>query len=326
MESNLPPFLLRTDIQRLEKPLLIGISGDSGSGKTKFSNGIRELIGTDIVQTIEVDGYHKENREQRKLSGRLPLDPEANRLALLLEHMQSLKEWKSIDVPVYDHSSGEFTTPRPFKPSPIVIFEGLHVLYPQFLPYLDFSIYVDPSREVKWLWKKNRDTVDRGHDAKELENEMLKRESAYKRWIDFQKTSATIVVKIFPSQLSTLARYEMLEDLPAGCLKVELLVEPASKPLPSLILPLDLAMITDLHVPPFMLASVAGKYWGRDILDIHIDGELSVQTVSALEKHIESCTGVPVDSERNLDPVSTTKFTQLLIAWRFIELVHSKLP
>src|SRR3989344_8622047 len=173
---------------RSNSPYLIGIAGDSGSGKTTYSNGIRRLLGIDLVQTITLDGYHKENREQRKLSGRLPLDPEANFLDKILKHLESLKNGEKIELPIYNHDSGEFDTPVEFAPGPIVILEGLHALYPEFIPFYDFSIYVDPSREIKWQWKYKRDIEARHHQGDELYQEMLSRETAYKRFIDFQKT------------------------------------------------------------------------------------------------------------------------------------------
>lgn len=313
------------DIANIKYPILIGIAGDSGSGKTTFSNGIRELIGSNLVKTIEADGYHKENRQQRKISGKLPLDPEANYLNLLLKHMQMLKEGKTISVPRYNHTTGDFDTAVQFSPSPIVIIEGLHVLYPQFLPYLDFTLYVDPSRDIKWQWKMKRDTGDRGHTNAELKKEILQREAAYKRFIDFQKTSATIVVKIFPSQIKNLARYEFIGKLETNCYKYELMLEPSQNMLPSLILPFDLAKITEIETPPFLLASIPGKYWGRDIATIHIDGELFVETVAALSKHIENYTGKSLKVSTYLHAVSSTRFTQLIIAWRFLELISFKI-
>lgn len=82
---------LRKLLQELKEPIIIGIAGDSGSGKSTYSNGIKRMLGTDIVQTIHMDGYHKENREQRKISGKLPLDPLCNRFDLLKEHLALLK-------------------------------------------------------------------------------------------------------------------------------------------------------------------------------------------------------------------------------------------
>ena len=65
-------FTMRYRLQQRRSPIIIGISGDSGSGKTTYCNGIRRLLGLDLVSTICTDGYHKEDREQRKKSGRLP--------------------------------------------------------------------------------------------------------------------------------------------------------------------------------------------------------------------------------------------------------------
>src|SRR3990170_6115572 len=113
----------RDRLSKLQKPLIIGIAGDSGSGKTTYSNGIRRLIGIDLVQTITMDGYHKENRSQRKVSHKLPLDPSANKLDLLLQHLKLIKEGKSVDIPIYNHQTGDFEAPLKFSPSPIVIIE-----------------------------------------------------------------------------------------------------------------------------------------------------------------------------------------------------------
>lgn len=327
--SEITCLFSRENFQKFSEPIIIGVSGDSGCGKTRFSKGIRQLLGEGFVQTIEMDGYHKENREQRKVSGIIPLDPNANRFDLLMSHLEQLKKGETVNIPIYNHETGDFDEPKPLKPAPIILLEGLHALYPEFSKFLNFSIYVDTSRQVKWMWKKNRDMNDRGHDPQALEEEMLKREALYKRYIDFQKTSASIVIKIFGSSLHQFARYELTSPLDKECYKVELLMEPAQKPLPSLVLPLDLSLITDVHTPPFLLASVASKYWGRDILNVHLDGELSHQTVKSLEDHIEKSTGVSLtssstDKHANLDTMPTLRFAQLLIAWRFLEYVHQQ--
>jgi len=82
--------------------------------------------------------------------------------------------------------------------------EGLHVLYPQFLSYLDFTLYVTPERTVKWAWKWERDVKKRGHKAEALEQEMLQREAAFVRWIDAQKIDANVVIQVGHSQLDQL--------------------------------------------------------------------------------------------------------------------------
>ncbi|UFP94522.1 phosphoribulokinase [Gloeobacter morelensis MG652769] len=315
----------RQQLKQLRSPIIVGVAGDSGSGKTTYSNGIRRLLGSDLVSTICTDGYHKEDREQRQLSGRLPLDPAANHLDRLAEHLEALKLGKAVPVPVYNHGSGKFERPENFVPTPIVVVEGLHTLYPELIPYLDFSLYVDPDHPVKWQWKWERDLKRRGHKAEQLEQEMLQREAAFKRWIDFQKIDANVVIKIFHSQLEHLAPHQFTGILPNPCYKVELILQPAPVPLPTLPLPFDLAAMLAVDQPPFMLAAVPCRYWGRSAIAIHLDGVLSQKTIAGLEDYIVNYTGIPVDEaipEEQYELTSATRFAQLLITWRFLEQIN----
>lgn len=327
MSDSLQPncATIRQQLMELRSPVIIAIAGDSGSGKTTYTNGIRRLLGSDLVSTICTDGYHKEDREQRKKSGLLPLDPSANHLDLLAQHLTRLKKGKTVDVPIYNHATGEFDPSQPFPPTPIIIVEGLHTLYPEFLPLIDFSIYVDPDRAVKWEWKWERDVKRRGHKAEALEQEMLQREAAFKRWLDFQKTSANVVIKVCHSQLHRFAHHKFTAVLPENCYKVELIIEPPLIPLPTLPLPFDLASMLETDKPPFLLAAVPCRYWGRPAISIHIDGVLSQQTIAELEKYIANFTGIREEEEaipeEKYELVSATRFTQLLITWRFLEQI-----
>jgi phosphoribulokinase len=319
---------LRSQLQQLRKPMIVGVSGDSGSGKTTYSNGIRSLIGADLVNTLELDGYHKEDRQQRKISGRLPLDPDANRLDLIREHLTELKQGKSVEIPIYNHKTGKFDRPKQLFPSPIMIMEGLHALYPELLPFLDFSIYVDPDRDVKWQWKYERDVKKRGHLAETLQTEMLQREAAYKRWIDFQKTNANVVIKIFTTRMKDFSRHQCIADLPANCYKVELIVEPALLPLPTLPLPFDLGAMLGANQLAFMLAALPCIYWGRQVTILHIDGILPSEAIAQLQNHIVDFTGIPINEALPLqeyERISATRFAQLLVTWRFLEQVNYQL-
>src|SRR3989344_3292969 len=314
------------------KPIIIGIAGDSGSGKTTYSNGIRRLIGIDMVQTITMDGYHRENRQQRKASGRLPLDPEVNNLELFFQHLKQLKNGMPIELPIYNHQSGDFGKPVTFTPGPIVIIEGLHALYPEFDDFYDFKIFVDPSRDVKWEWKYQRDVEARHHNKDELYQEMLARETAYKRWIDFQKTNANAIIKIKPSTLSEFARYESINKLPSECYRVELIMEPTSEKSESEIMHFDMPSLFTAEGEPFLIASVPSLYWGKKMSVIHIDGSIAESTISGLEKNIFQITNIPVEEMLKFMPkameheaLTGVQLAQLLIGWRFLEIVNSKL-
>lgn len=326
--------LLQAQLSKLKTPFIIGIAGDSGSGKTIFSDGIRKILGPTLIRTITMDGYHKENREQRAASGKLPLDPNQNKLDLVAEHLRLFKQGSSADIPQYNHATGDFDAPKKVDAAPIIVLEGLHTLYPQFLDLLDLKIYVDPDRDVKWQWKFARDVEKRGHRAEKLEEEMLARESAYKRWIDFQKVNADIVIKISHSHMTEFARYDFINALPSNFYKVELIMKPSPVALPSLALPFDLSQLVKLDTPPFLLAATSCRYWGEPVVDIHMDGAFSQETLAALEAHIAGCTSIPIDVSAqegslpsNPDRImfSSTDMTQLLVAWRFLEAVHHQL-
>ena len=321
-------YALRDRLKQLQAPIIVGVSGDSGSGKTTFSNGIRRLLGSDIVSTICTDGYHKEDREQRQKSGRLPLDPDANHLDLLEQHLSELKQGKAIAIPIYNHATGKFDPPEPFLPTPIVVVEGLHVLYPQFLPYLDFSLYVAPDREVKWQWKWDRDVKKRGHKAEALEQEMLQREAAFLRWIDAQKIDADVVIQVAHSELEKFLPARFSETQTSKGYKVSLILEPPQHTLPSLSIPFDLASMLEVNQPAFLLAAVPFRYWGRTAIAIHIDGDLSPETLHELENYIVRCTGIPLQEaipQEQFEKLSATNFAQLVIAWRFLEQLNQKL-
>lgn len=315
-------YTLRELLQRPGPPILIGVAGDSGSGKTTYTNGLRRMLGRDIVGTIAMDGYHKEDRARRRLSGRLPLDPEANHLSVLRSHLEALRRGETVAIPIYNHGSGDFDPPRLMRAPPILVVEGLHALYSDFLPLLDFTVYVDPDRAIKWDWKVARDTQYRGHVVEYLNEEMLARESAYKRWIEFQKTDARVVIKIHRSRLGELAQNEYLGEPPENCFHMELIFQPVHADLPPLRLPFNLARALGPEPNPFMFAVVPRTYWGRRTTAIHIDGVMTRRTVSVLEKQIVQFTGIPLSTDESRmkhERMSAIQFTQLVVTWPILE-------
>lgn len=105
----------------------IGVAGDSGSGKTTFTHGIREIFGNDLVSTITLDDYHSLDRHGREALGITALNPEANRIDRLEEDLIRLRRGVPIEKPVYNHATGTFDTPAVFRPRKILILEGLQI-------------------------------------------------------------------------------------------------------------------------------------------------------------------------------------------------------
>ncbi len=114
-----PPF--QEIIARSPLVFIIGVSGDSGSGKTTFTNAIRQIFGPDLVATITLDDYHKYDREERKRLDITPLHPDANNLAQLEADVARLKEGYAI------HKTGLQPRDRHVRsPGPVCIKKDHH--------------------------------------------------------------------------------------------------------------------------------------------------------------------------------------------------------
>ena len=91
-----------------------------------------------------------------------------------------LKRGVPVEKPVYNHAIGTFDPPVIFRPKKILILEGLHTLFtPTLRNYLDFTLFVDPAKEVKYDWKIRRDMNKRGYSREEVEREIALREPDY---------------------------------------------------------------------------------------------------------------------------------------------------
>jgi phosphoribulokinase len=320
---------LREQLRRSRRPILLGVAGDSGTGKTTYTHGICRLLGNDMVTTIALDGYHVEDRAQRRKSGRLPLDPQANHLDLVVEHLRQLRDGAAVEIPIYNHGTGCFDAPQIVRPAPVVIIEGLHALYAHNRELLDFGIYVDADAEIKWRWKLERDVLERGHEPNDVDQEIHLREEAYQRWIDPQKAHADLVIKIHESHLAALANQSYAGTLPENCYHLVVIVTPARTPLPALNLPVNLNGLTQIDALPFMLASVPGTYWGKTVSVTHVDGMIPLDAMQHLESNIMALTGISAELNMRIltDEAqnSTMRFTQSLVAWPFLGRMASLL-
>ncbi len=292
----------------------IGVAGDSGSGKTTFTQSIREIFGEDLVTTITLDDYHLYDRAQRREMGMTPLDPVANRIDLIEEHLAELKAGRTIMKPVYDHSKGTFGPPVPFAPSKIVILEGLHTLFtPRLRELLDFTLFVEPDREVKEAWKIRRDMAKRGYDRDQVLKEILERQPDYLRYVAPQRGFADVVVRISHSKYgSALAQTR-------NVYQVSLIQDPMDRTIGDVDLAVDLFAILSLAERNFMLEFINHEDPRRRRGEVVFDGELGGHVVRRLEQSIEEQTHVrPIAIAGEREYVTAVDVAQLIIAWRII--------
>ncbi|HEY9748036.1 MAG TPA: phosphoribulokinase, partial [Allocoleopsis sp.] len=108
-----------------QRPIILGIVGDSAAGKTTLTKGIAQVLGQEDVTIICTDDYHRYDRRQRAEIGITALHPDCNHLDIMQQHLALLRSGQPILKPIYSHTTGTFEAPIYIKPSRFVIVEGL---------------------------------------------------------------------------------------------------------------------------------------------------------------------------------------------------------
>jgi phosphoribulokinase len=177
------------------RPLLVAVAGDSASGKSTLARGIEWILGVERVTRICVDDYHRFDRRTRESLGITALQPEANDLDRMAEHLERLSLGQAIDKPVYDHASGELLQPERVEPRDTVVVEGLLPLGTRRLrDRFDVSVYLEPEEELRHRWKIERDCDERGYDILAVVDDLRRRELDAEAFVRPQREVADIVV------------------------------------------------------------------------------------------------------------------------------------
>lgn len=183
----------------MKKPLLIGIAGGSGSGKSTVTQEIVSLIHGENVVVIEQDSYYKdqsaipyEERIKTNYDNPLAFDNE-----LLITHLKELKEWKTVEKPIYDyevHNRKKET--EKVEPKDIIILEGILIFAEEELrDLMDIKVFVDTDSDVRIIRRILRDIRERGRS---LESVILQYMStvrpAHMQFVEPSKRYADIIM------------------------------------------------------------------------------------------------------------------------------------
>lgn len=150
---------MKISLQRQERPVIIGIVGDSGAGKSTFAAGLVNILGRERTLAICIDDYHRYDRAQRAQNGLTPHDPACNYLDILEQHIDLLRAGEPILKPVYNHVGGVLEPPEYVEPKRFIILEGLHgYATPRLREHYDLKFYMEPQEALRLRWKFQRDT------------------------------------------------------------------------------------------------------------------------------------------------------------------------
>jgi len=153
-------------------PLVIGIAGGSGSGKTTVAQEILNRVGADRIAYLQHDSYYKD------LSGLPPTlrmevnfdHPNSLETELLIKHVIALRDHQPVEVPIYDFATHSRTT-QTFSVTPrgVVLVEGILIFAePELRKLFDVKIFVDTDSDVRFIRRLHRDITERSRTTESV--------------------------------------------------------------------------------------------------------------------------------------------------------------
>lgn len=193
-------------------PLIIGVGGGSGSGKTTVVKHILNSIGEENIRLLQHDSYYRdlshlplEKRKKQNLDHPSSLETE-----LMIRHVEALKNGYQVDVPVYDfaaHTRSDETIK--VAPKEIILLDGILIFTePELRKQMDIKLFVDTDDDVRLLRRIKRDIMERGRDLEGV----MKQYELYVRpmHLEFVEPSKRYADIIIPRGGENLVALEMV--------------------------------------------------------------------------------------------------------------------
>ena len=160
-------MLLGIKEKKMSSPMLIGIAGGTGSGKSTFATGLKKLFPNDIT-IISYDNYYKP-QDHLSMDERVKTNydcPDALDTDLLVKHLRLLQSGSEVEMPNYDFCI--HTRRKDFsvvKPTPVIIVDGILTFHDERLREMfDIKIFADADADERILRRLRRDVTERGRD------------------------------------------------------------------------------------------------------------------------------------------------------------------
>ena len=170
-------FQYNLAMQERQTPVVIGIAGGSGSGKTTVANVILKRVGEEHIAYLPHDAYYLDQSHLGPNERALVNFDHPNSLdtPLLIQHVYSLKQLTPIDLPVYDFKAHRRTVETiRILPQPVILVEGILILAePLLRPLFDVKIFVDTDADIRFIRRLRRDIDERGRTTKSVIDQYL---------------------------------------------------------------------------------------------------------------------------------------------------------
>ena len=181
------------------KPLIIGIAGGSGSGKSTVARNVAEHLTTSSVAFIDMDAYYK-NFTSLSLDERRKLNwdhPDAFDYDLLCSHLDALSKREAIEKPEYDFVTHlRRAEPTRIEPADVVVIDGILLFVDERVRELcDVKVFVDAEADIRLIRRIERDTHVRGRPLDEIIEQYLSTvQPMHLQFVEPSKRYADVIV------------------------------------------------------------------------------------------------------------------------------------
>lgn len=182
-----------------ETPLVIGIAGGSGSGKTTVANVILRRVGATHIAYLPHDAYYRDLSDlPENERAQINFDhPNSLETSLLVTHIRQLKNWQAVEIPVYDFKHHQRTTQTiTVLPQPVILVEGILIFAePELRPLFDVKIFVDTDSDLRFIRRLQRDIAERGRSPESVIEQYLKTvRPMHLEFVEISKRYADVII------------------------------------------------------------------------------------------------------------------------------------
>ena len=184
---------------RENKPVIIGVTGGSGSGKTTVSRAIFEQLHGHSLLMLQEDSYYNDQSDM-PFEERIKTNydhPNAFDTELLVKQLKDLLDWKTIEKPIYDYTEHTRSSEvEKVEPKEVIILEGILVLNdPALRDLMDIKIFVDTDDDIRIIRRIQRDIEERGRSLQAVIDQFKSTvKPMYHQFIEPTKRYADIIV------------------------------------------------------------------------------------------------------------------------------------
>ena len=175
--------------------LILGITGDSGVGKTSFVKMLNEIFFDGNYCELNGDNYHKWERGNKNWNFFTHLNTSANNLESGYLDLLSLKNGNKINIKKYNHKTGKYNVPKTIYPKEIIVYEGLHAFLPKKINSIyDLKIFIKADEPLRRHWKIIRDMTERKYSRDKVLKQIESRLVDSLNFIDTQEKYADLII------------------------------------------------------------------------------------------------------------------------------------